>query len=233
MAAVTVREYARLTTEPSQFSLDLATIAPSAFQWLVAQRDRGNGLAGRVFQLDSPSTIRLGSHVGVIETPCGTQIEILPKYVDHGEDAATARRLLATMIHEALRTTPRVADVAQIEVFKMPVTEWVVGQFLQSTAHLLKRGLRQSYGRVESQERFLRGRLQVHRQMRSGPASDHIFNIEHDIFTFNRPENRLIRAALEYVLTVTRLPENWRLARELSLVLSEIPPSADIAGDFR
>lgn len=233
MAAVTVREYARLTTEPGQVSLDLATIAPSAFKWLLTQRDEGGGLAGRVLQLEDPGTIRLGSHVGVIETPCGTQIEILPKYVSDGEDAATARGLLVTMICEALRTTPRAADIARIEVFKAPVTEWVIGQFLQSTAHLLKRGLRQSYSQVESQERFLRGRLQIHRQMRSGPASAHVFNIEHDVFTFNRPENRLIRSALERVLTVTRLPDNWRLARELALVLAEIPSSADIAGDFR
>jgi 5-methylcytosine-specific restriction enzyme subunit McrC len=233
VAAITVREYARLTTEPGQLTLDLATIAPSAFKWLLAQRHKDDGLAGRVFQLESPSTIRLGSHVGVIETPCGTQIEILPKYVDYDEDPAIARRLLATMICEALRTTPRTADIAQIELFKVPVSEWVIGQFLQSTAHLLKRGLRQTYARVESQARFLRGRLQVHRQMRGGPASAHVFNIEHDVFTFDRPENRLIRSALKRVLTVTRLPENWRLARELSLVLSEIPPSADIAGDFR
>ena len=228
MPSVTVREYARLTTEQGHASLDVATIAPSAFRWLANQRESSDAPVGKVVQIEGLNSLRLNNFVGVLETPCGTQIEILPKYVDGEEDALTARKLLVDMIIVATRTQPRPVGVAQVEAFKLPLTEWLFEQFLLETADLLKRGLRQGYSRIQGCERFLKGRLLAQKQIGGGAARAHIFNIEYDLFTFDRAENRLIRAALDQVLHSTRTSENWRLARELSLVMAEIPPSADI-----
>src|SRR5262245_61054292 len=100
-----VREFARLTVDPAPGSLDCATIPASAFQWLVEHARGGPSSTGFV-SLESPSTLKVLNYVGVLETPCGTRIEILPKYSEADESVEDARRLLVNMIMEALRLKP-------------------------------------------------------------------------------------------------------------------------------
>jgi 5-methylcytosine-specific restriction enzyme subunit McrC len=69
--------------------------------------------------------------------------------------------------------------------------------------------------------------------MRQSPARKHIFPIEHDIYEVDRPENRLIKTALEVVCKKTRSSKNWKLAQELRLMTGEIPKSQNIAQDFK
>lgn len=49
----------------------------------------------------------------------------------------------------------------------------------------------------------------------------------------NRPENRLIRTALEVVCKKSKDASNWKLAQELRLMTNEIPRSQKIKQDFR
>ena len=227
-----VREFARLTVEPTLQSLDHATIAPSAFHWLAEHASGGPSLPG-IVALVSPRTLRVLNYVGVVETPCGTRIEILPKYTQSDEEVEDARRLLVSMVMEALRLKPRQGTMSEISTFKLPLPEWLASRFLQEASDLIHRGLRQSYQRVHAREPLLRGSLDVVRQIRSGPASAHLLSFQHDIFSFDRPENRLLRSAIELILRSTRLSDNWRLARELSTTMVDIPESTDLSADFR
>jgi 5-methylcytosine-specific restriction enzyme subunit McrC len=81
--------------------------------------------------------------------------------------------------------------------------------------------------------RFLRGRLQVARQIRQPAGRQHLFQVEHQVFDANRPENRLLACALDKVAGMTRESANWRLAHELQHQLAEVARSRDVAGDFR
>lgn len=232
---ITVREYARLTTEPvSVPTLDRAHIPPSAFDWIcrISQRYRTSH-APALAELEDRRTLHLDNYVGVVETPCGTRLEILPKTFDEAEDANESRRLLQRLIAASLEMTPREAGMASLERFDMPVNEWVMAQFLAALEHLVKRGIRSDYQRVEGCERFLRGQLDVVRQMRQPPGRAHLFNLRHDLFLPDRAENRLLKTALERVAKETQQPANWRLAQELRTMLMEIPASRDIEGDFQ
>jgi 5-methylcytosine-specific restriction enzyme subunit McrC len=227
-----VREFARLTVEPTLQSLDQATITPSAFHWL-AEHGSGGPSSPGIVRLEGPKTLRVLNYVGVVETPCGTHIEILPKYTQSGEDVESARRLLVNMVVEALRLKPRQGTMSEISTFKLPLPEWLASRFLQEASDLIHRGLRQSYQRVQAREPLLRGALDVVRQIRSGPASAHLLSFQHDIFSFDRPENRLLRSAIELILRSTRVSDNWRLARELSTTMVDIPETTDLSADFR
>ncbi|MDP9412521.1 MAG: McrC family protein [Pseudomonadota bacterium] len=227
----TVREYAALTTAPVAPSLDRAQIPQSAFNWL-AEHASGASSEQRLVKLDSPNTVRVLNFVGLIETPCGTRIEILPKHSEESAWIEDGRRLLISMVTEALRLTPRLGGQAQITRFNVPLPEWLATQFLDAASDLVRRGLRQTYQQFEAREPFLRGALDVAHQIRSGPAAAHLFSFRHDVFTFDRPENRLIRSGIERVLRATRLGENWRAARELSLLFSDVPLSGDVRSDF-
>jgi len=97
-----------------------------------------------------------------------------------------------------------------------------------SLDHLIKRGLRFDYQRVEEEQRYLRGQLDVVKQMRQPPGRAHIFNIRHDLFLPDRPENRLLKSALMRVCRTTQQADTWRLSHELAGLLAEIPDSIDI-----
>ena len=104
----------------------------------------------------------------------------------------------------------REAGEASLERFSVPLNEWVIGRFLAALDQLVKRGLRFDYRRVESEECFLRGQLNVIGQMRQAPGRQHIFQIRHDLFVPDRPENRLLKLALDRAASSAQTPANWR-----------------------
>lgn len=233
MNQITVREYARLTTSEVAATLDQHTVTESAFKYLCELSARFTQSGAALVQMEARLSLRLDNFVGVVETPCGTILEILPKHVDHHNDARWARQLLRKMLLSALDLPTRDAGAANIELFKSPLTEWVIRRFLQSLDHLVKRGIRFDYLRVEEEQRFLRGQLDMAKQMRQPPGRQHFFQIRHDIFLPDRPENRLLKSALDKVCQHTKEAGNWRLAHELASLLAEIRASTQPAADFR
>lgn len=235
MKTVVVREYARLTTDDVPASLDQATVTSSAFEWLCNLAAGFSRSGASLLHLENRRWLRLDSHVGVIETPCGTLLEILPKHTPLADEATAggARALLVRMLAEALDLPVRTAEAADIAMFRHPLLEWVMRRFVSSLDDLVKRGLRFDYQRVEEEERYLRGQLDVVRQMRQPPGRGHMFNIRHDLFQPDRPENRLLKSALMRVCRTTAQPDTWRLAHELAGLLADIPHSVDTRADFR
>ena len=233
MIDIAVREYARLTTAEVLPSLDQHTITRSAFEYLCDLAARTASGGAKLVQLEDRVSLRLDNFVGVVQTPCGTRLEILPKHIDHTRDAAWSRVLLKKMLLSALKLTTRDVGQASIELMKSPLSEWVMHQFLQQLDRLVKRGLRFDYQRVQEEQRFLRGRLDVDKQLRQPPGRSYFFQIEHDVFLPNRPENRLLRSALARVCDSAQTQENWRLAHALAVVLAEVPQSTQIEADFK
>lgn len=212
--------------------LDQAAVSEAAFDWLCKESERLRKAGAGLVQLEGRHWLRLDNYVGVLEAPDGTRIEILPKTFDDGDDAAQARYLLQRMLQRCLHLEPRVSAPTGLQVFDGPLTEWVIQQFLQALDTLVKRGLRFEYHAIEEERRFLRGRLLVDRQLRQPPGRAHYFQVEHEIFDADRPENRLLRSALDKVCKQAKEAGNKKLAFELAHQLLEIPPSRDLANDF-
>ena len=234
MPTVIVREYALLTTASVPTgSLDVAQVSDSAFDWLCKENARLQAGGAAIVQVEDRRSLRLDSYVGVIETPCGTRIEILPKSVDDSDDAPASRRLLRRMLSACVDVYHRESAPADIETFEAPLSEWAMRHFLELLQRLVKRGVRFDYRAVQAEERFLRGRLDLTRQLRQPPGRGHWFQIEHAVFDSDRPENRLLRAALDRGCRLTRDAANWRPSHELAVLLSPIPASTDISSDFR
>lgn len=230
---ICVREYARLCTTPCGESLDQAQVSQSAFDFLVKLNASFSRSGASLTVLEDAQHLRLDNYVGVIETPCGTRVEILPKHADGPAAAGKSRLLLKRMIGAALDLPVREAGVAALESFDAPLPEWIMGQFLAALDHVVQRGVRFDYVRLEEEQRFLRGQLDVTRQLRQMPGRQHLFQIRHDVFLPDRAENRLLKSAARRVLASTRSPDNWRLANELCARLGDVPDSRDIRADFR
>ena len=115
---VTVREYARLTTEPVVTpSLDCAHVSASAFDWLCAINSSFSRAGAALVQIEDRRYLRLYNYVVVLETPCGTLLEILPKHVASADDVAGSRSLLRRMIAAALNLPTREASEADLQLF--------------------------------------------------------------------------------------------------------------------
>lgn len=241
MPDFTVREYAFISIAYEggpKSTLDHAYISESAFEHLCELAASFSKHGAKVFELAGRRKIKLDQYVGVIETKCGTRIEILPKHVEmSGTDDQSIiqqeRRLLQKMLSVSLHLPYREASVANLNRFKQSLHEWIISQFLASFERLVQRGLRFDYNRVQEEQKFLRGQLQHVKYMRQPPSKRHIFPIEHDVYEVNRPENRLIRTVLEIVCKKAKDASNWKLAQELRLMTGEIPRSQNIRQDLR
>lgn len=233
-APITVREYARLTTAAvAPGNLDRAQVSASAFDWLCELSAGFSRNGARLLQVEGRSELKWDSYVGVLETPCGTRLEILPKHHEQGDCEYKGRALLRKLIQNALQLKPRETSVASLELFDKSLSEWVMGQFLSELDLLVKRGMRFDYQRIEEEQRFLRGQLDVVSQMRQPPGRQHRFQIRHDVFLPDRAENRLLKLALEQVAKSTRDADNWRLAHELRVMLTDVPASRQVGHDLR
>lgn len=231
---VTIREYAKLTTAVVPLgNLDCAQISETAFDWLCDLSARFNRGGATLLQVEGRRSLRWDSYVGVLETPCGTRLEVLPKHFEQGDCERESRALLRKLIQAALSLKPRQVSVAGLELFNAPLTEWVMEQFLNELHRLVKRGIRFDYKRLEEEQRFLRGQLNIVGQMRQPLGRQHYFQIRHDVFLPDRAENRLLKLALEHVFKATQDAANWRLANELRSILAEVPASRQMQADFR
>jgi len=239
---ITVREYAYLSVAYAgcpESTIDHAYISSSAFDHLCELSASFSRHGAKVFELAGRRKLRLDQYVGVLETKCGTRIEILPKHVDietsksNETVIAKERELLKKMLKVSLHLPYRDAGEANLSRFKQPIHEWIIEQFLCNFEKIIQRGLRFDYNRIQETQKYLRGQLQHVKHMRQSPAKKHIFPIEHDVYEVNRPENRLIKTALDVVCKKTKSSKNWKLAQELRLMTGEIPKSQNIAQDFK
>jgi 5-methylcytosine-specific restriction enzyme subunit McrC len=230
---ISVREHAWLSTEPVVASLDGAQVDDSAFDYLCRLSESFSRSGARLLQLEGRRRLKLDNFVGVIQTPCGTTLEILPKHHDHGDSLADCRALLRKMIQAMLTLPTREVGLAPLELFDAPLSEWVMRRFLDELDLLVKRGLRFDYRRLEEEMPFLRGQLDLNAQLRQPAGKAHRFHVRHDVYLPDRPENRLLKLALDKVRQVTQLPESWRLAQELVIRLAEVPASKHVNDDFR
>lgn len=217
-----VREYATLSCEGNDAGMDAGVVSPATFDWLLSLQQGWKGRA-ELLRVEGKKKLRLCNHVGYLQSPGGETIEVLPKTEQEPPaEPDRLRRLLQRMLRSALVVKHREAGNAELLRSRTPLHEWIVGQFLYEVAELMRRGLRFDYHNVEEQCRFVRGRLDMNKQLRQTPDKATQFHVRHTEFSPERIENRLIKTALELAFKLTRHSDNWRLANSLRHQLHNI-----------
>ena len=125
MPDFTVREYAFISIayeDCPKSSLDHAYITDSAFEHLCGLAASFSKHGAKVFELAGRRKLKLDQYVGVIETPCGTRLEILPKHVELNgtsdqEIILQERKLLQKMLRVSLHLPYREAGSASLSRF--------------------------------------------------------------------------------------------------------------------
>lgn len=240
MAGATIYEFdALVATAPGiSDTAGLRAVPPHVFSWLESQALRiaeAGGMAWlRLSQRQGQRAVQVTSFVGVIRSPDGYQIEVLPKVGKAiGGGDGEARQLLIEMLRCLGGFRHIQTDSAKLVATRMPLLEVFIGEFLRAVEHLVKRGLRSDYRSEQGNLFALRGKLQMAIHLRHNLCRRDRFFTEFDEFSPNRPENRLLHAALRRALTWAASQTNQQLARELCFVFADVPVSANPTTDFQ
>ncbi len=242
MINVCIREYGVLFPELSNVkdSLCSRVIPQKDWNWLLkeASGTEEHKPLVRPIKRNGYTGLQVLNYVGVITTPFGCQIEIIPKIVqdrDEGEgedEVENSRSKLAKMLSKIGLIKFRNFNNASLKVFNKPLPEVLINQFLNDVRLLIKRGIRNDYVAIREEAAYLKGRLQIATQIRQPVGRQHLFQVEHDEFLPDRAENRLIHSALIKVSKQSKNLQNTRLANELLFVFDDIPKSLNYKLDF-
>jgi 5-methylcytosine-specific restriction enzyme subunit McrC len=240
MSGITIYEFDVLIAAASghAYSEGLHTIPDKVYGWLERQCLRAADESGvqwlRLTQRRGHRVVQVTSFVGVIRAPDGYQIEVLPKVGKAiGGSAVEARQLLIEMLCCLQGFRHVQTDSAKLSAAQMPLLEVFIAEFLRTVGHIVKRGLRSNYSCRQDNLFALRGKLMMASHLRQNLFRADRFFTEHDEFSIDRPENRLLHTALRRVLMLSTSQPHQQLARELEFVFAEVPVSVQPRIDFQ
>lgn len=177
--------------------------------------------------------LKIRQFVGVITTPNGTQIEILPKIFNELDQASQLQHARAwffrvlnqyfLQVAQSHQTISKQQKIAQ----SLSVMDWLIQQFIPECQKILNHGASQCYQQHYNNEQYLRGKLAVADNIRENNLRmrQHKFAQHNDQRKANTPENRLIFYALKLMASVGHVSANHSLINELKqhfgLILQE------------
>ncbi|MFC5849618.1 McrC family protein [Deinococcus petrolearius] len=243
MTYIIAREYDLLVRGAAPGAAGIHGLPPESFDALRAflqtpvegHKGQEEVIARPTLRGNQPA-LRLQQWVGVIRTPDGTTVELLPKTHERdgeadGETVAHSRALLFRML-AAAGDNYRAALPADLDPAQMRLFEVVLRYALEVLRAAIRRGVPHAYREVQEERAGLRGRLDLSRQLRQPPHRVHLLHVTYDEFLPDRPETRLVRLAVERIARMTARSDSRRLARELLHALAGVPASRDVRRDF-
>ncbi|EKO3518396.1 McrC family protein [Vibrio fluvialis] len=237
----TVFEYGYLTSQDVDQSIKKTSrISESAYNYLkevcLGSDEGGVGRCLSLTKRYGYELIQVKNYVGVLFTPTGEHIEVLPKVGSKKEDlklsVEDSREMLLMMLQHLGSFRHLSTSQANIASKKMPLLEVFINQFLQAVNSLVKKGVKSDYVTQVDNLNYKKGKLLTAQQVKRNLVNKHKFYVEYDEYLINRPVNRLIKTALQKLTRYAMLASNQKLLRELQFAFAEVPESKFIKQDI-
>lgn len=149
------------------------------------------------YRRDEKVVLSTNHHVGVVALPEGRMVEIQPKV---GEPN------LVTLLRYANGVEPtHLSRETELERGTNFV-DTVAMLYLEELEEVLSQGLRREYVEVEASEEYLRGRLNVQRQLAGGVAKTD-FECDYDEFTYDTTLNQTVLSVANILASLADNPE--------------------------
>ena len=232
----TLREYGYLGTQGKNQGLDYVWVPAPTFQQfkeLALSQNEGEAALLMLKNKDGQECLQVVNYVGLLQTPDGSQLEILPKTTNGETVVDEARELLWRMLRVVHDLRSRETSEATLATLPNAWLEALITLVLREISGLVRKGIRRQYIRQNEVSTFLKGKLRVAAQMRSRPGKDHHFAVSYEQYLPDRPENRLLKTCLLKLARWTDQFENKRLSRELLFVFDEIPACRNPSDDLK
>lgn len=172
------------------------------------------------------------NYVGLITMTDGTVIEILPKIASGDISDGDTKRIFLEMLKTLKDVTFKDFNISNLHTDRMSLLEIFIKMFLDEVSILTKQGLKAAYTSVEANERFYKGKLLASQNIKYNLINQDRFFVCFDDFSINRPENRLIKSTLRFLLKQTTDSRNRRDAIRLLMFFEGVDYSASYESDF-
>ncbi|EAP93674.1 hypothetical protein V12B01_08170 [Vibrio splendidus 12B01] len=234
---ISLFEFSYLVSESSDVGREVNHVEPiahSAFVFLkqIALGSKEDNKLFRLCKKSGSEALQVRNHAGVIFTPDGTHIEVLPKVGRTSSNPTLARKSLLVMLRALKGFSHIQTSSALIHEEKMPLLEVFIGQFINSVLNLVKKGLKSDYVKTVDNLVYQKGKLVSAGQLRNNLVTKHKFYCEYQEYLVDRPANRLLHSALNIVAKLSRSPKHKKQLQELFFIFEEVPLSRDYKSDL-
>lgn len=182
--------------------------------------------------------IKTGRYVGTVQTKDGQIIEILPKiYKASGkqeEDQNVCRTVFLNMLrHFADIQACSFQNASLSTKGGFPILEVYISNYIHAVESLMLSGLKKNYSLCTENQRFLKGKLNISKQITQNITNKAKFSIEYNKYIEDIPQNRIIVTTLRKLFNDSHSTTNKAHISTLLTVLSNIPSSSNIENDLR
>ena len=167
--------------------------------------------------------LQAGQVVGVLAVP-GASVEILPK-IDCPD--GTVRRALVHMLSLAHRLPVADSEMVRLATQGETLLEFLVGVFADRLLTAVRRGLPHRYRERQDDLLLLRGKLDIRRQISRHVGRPDRLACIFDELSANTPLNRVLKAAVVRLRSITLGSLNARKLAELSARFENVGESPD------
>lgn len=182
-------------------------------------------------------TISFKNYVGLIQLKSGIQFNILPKIdLDENCEDKGNEKTKKTFLYmlRSMRNYPgKSFNTASLNVARMPLLDIFIRMYLQEVLNLVKQGIRSSYVGEEDNLRYFKGKLLFAQHLRCNLAHQERFFVTFEDFNINRPENKLIKAALLKLQRISSNAGNLQLIKRFLAVFDFVDASTNFVKDFQ
>lgn len=181
--------------------------------------------------------IKTGRYVGTVQTKDGQVIEILPKIYKSGdraeEDIALCRRVFLRMLSCFQQSQAKSFQEAALSTKEnFPILEAYISHYLSEVERLLMVGLKKNYFQVEENQKFLKGRLLINKQISKNCVDKTRFAVRYSKYIDDIPQNRIIVSTLYKLSKTSQSSVNVSRSYSLLSAFSDIPPSSNVESDL-
>lgn len=209
--------------------------------WNFVLENRGGQDADEVMSVHSRGGrqyIKTGRYVGTIQTKDGQIIEILPKIYKSGDktesDENLCRRVFLRMLYSFQHSEAKSFQEASLNtVENFPILEVYISRYLSEVEQLLTSGIKKNYTTIEENQRFLKGKLLISKQISKNCVDKTKFALRYSKYIENIPQNRIIVSTLQKLSKITQNSVNATRCYNLQSFFSDIPASANINSDLQ
>lgn len=172
------------------------------------------------------------NYVGLITMADGTVIEILPKIAGGDLSESGTKQIFLEMLKTLKDVSFKDFNVSSLRTDRLSLLEIFIKMFIDEVAILTKQGLKSAYMPVEANERFYKGKLLASQNIKYNLVSRERVFVRYDDFNINRPENRLIKSTLGFLLKTAGDGNNRRNAIRLLSFFDGVEYSKSVDADF-
>lgn len=172
------------------------------------------------------------NYVGVVALNDGSVIEILPKICGE-DDTDNVKKLLVKMLR-CLKNSPfKSMQTTNVNADKLPLFEIFIRMFINEAFAIVKKGLKSGYETIEENSSVCKGKIDFTKQVKYNFVHKERFYVEYDEFNCNRPENKLIKSTLLYLIKRTTSSKNKSDLKTLLNSFEMVDVSNDYNADFK